>query len=100
MRGTIYRRLEQDARLADEDPGASIPLFSTELRRAVAEACRELLGEPVQARGSCPFAVSDALDQARRDLGLYVLQHRLPKYAFARSSVHREVTTLSKGARA
>ena len=99
MRGTICRRLEQDDRLANEDPVASLPPSSTELRRAVAEICWKILGEPVQARGAYPFAVGDAFDQARRALGLYVLQHRLPKYAFARSSVRREVTTLSKGAR-
>ncbi len=95
----IYRRLEQDARLAGEDPGATLPPSSTQLRRAVAEACWEILCEPVQARGSCPLAVCDPFDQARRALGLYVLQHHLPKYAFTRSVVHREVTS-SKGARA
>ncbi len=99
MRGTIYRRLEQNARQADEDPGASLHPCSTELRRAVAEACWGIPGEPVQARGSCPLAVCDPFDQARRALGLYVLQHHLPKYAFTRSVVHREVTS-SKGARA
>ena len=99
MRGTIYRRLEQDARLADEDPWAPLHPSPTELRRAVAEACWEILCEPVQARGSCPFAVCDAFDQARRDLGLVVLQHRLPKRAFVRSDARREAT-LSRGARA
>ena len=60
-------RLEQDARLADEDPWAPLHPSSTELRRAVAEACWKILGEPVQARGSSPFALGDAFDQARRD---------------------------------
>ena len=99
MRGTIYRRLEQDARLADEDPETSLHPSSTELRRAIAETCWGILGEPVQARGSCPFAVCDAFDQARRNLTLFVLQHCLPKRAFARSGVRREAT-LSRGARA
>ena len=99
MRGTVYCRLEQDAQLADEVPGASLHPSSTELRRAVAEACWEILGEPVQARGSYLFAVCDAFDQARPGLGLFVLQHRLPKRAFARSGVRREAT-LSRGARA
>ena len=99
MRGALYRRLEQDARLADEDPWAPLHPSSMELRRAVAEACWEILGEPVQARGSSPFALGDAFDQARRDSGLFALQHRPPKHAFARSVVRREAT-LSRGARA
>ena len=95
----IYRRLEQDARLAGEDPGATLPPSSTQLRRAVVEACWEILGEPVQARGSCSVAVCAPFDQVRRDLGLFILQHCLPKRTFARSGVRREAS-LSRGARA
>jgi hypothetical protein len=89
VRGAIYRRLEQDARLADEDPWAPRHPSSTELRRAVAEACWEILCESFQARGCCPFAVCDAFDQARCDLRLFVLQHRLPKRAFPRLGARR-----------
>ncbi len=99
VRGTIYRLLVQDACLLGEKPWASLPPSPTELRRAVAKACREILGEPVQARGSFPFAAGDAFDQARRDSGLFVLRHRLPKRACARSGVRGEAT-LRRGARA
>ena len=99
MRGTIHRPLDYDARQADEDRGASLAPFSTGFRHAVAEACRKILGETVQSRGSCPFAVSDAFDRARCGLGLFALQHRLLKHAFARSGERREAT-LRRSARA
>lgn len=103
MRGAIYRLLVQDARLLGENPWASRHPSPTELRRAVAEACRGILGEPAQARSSCPFAVGDASEQARRDSGLFALRRRLPRRACARSGVRREGSrqgTLSRGARA
>ena len=40
-------------------------------------ACREILDEAARAVGSHPFAVSGPLDRARRDLELFLLQHRL-----------------------
>ncbi len=74
--GTIDRWLAHAANLADEDP-ASLPEISTQLRQAVARSCREILDEAARAVGSHPFAVSGPLDRARRDLELFLLQHRL-----------------------
>jgi alkylation response protein AidB-like acyl-CoA dehydrogenase len=74
--GTIDRWIAHAATLADEDP-ASLPEISTQLRQAVASSCREILDEAARAVGSHPFAVSGPLDRARRDLELFLLQHRL-----------------------
>jgi hypothetical protein len=74
--GTIDRWLAHAASLADENP-ASLPEISTQLRQAVARSCREILDEAARAVGSHPFAVSGSLDRARRDLELFLLQHRL-----------------------
>jgi alkylation response protein AidB-like acyl-CoA dehydrogenase len=74
--GTIDRWLAHAAALADEDP-ASLPDVSTQLRQAVACSCRKILDEAARAVGSHPFAVSAPLDRARRDLELFLLQHRL-----------------------
>ena len=74
--GTIDRWLAHAAALADENP-ASLPDISTQLRQAVARSCREILDEAARAVGSHPFAVSGPLDRARRDLELFLLQHRL-----------------------
>jgi len=46
-------------------------------RVAISDACRILLDEAARACGSRPFARADALDRARRDLELFLLQHRL-----------------------
>ncbi len=46
-------------------------------RAAIAGACRELLDEAARACGSRPFATAGSLDRARRDLELFLLQHRL-----------------------
>ena len=74
--GTIDRWLAHAAGLADEDP-ASLPAIATPLRQAVAGSCREILDEAARAVGSRPFAISGPLDRARRDLELFLLQHRL-----------------------
>ena len=74
---TVDRWLEHAAREADDDPEKSLAHLSTPLRVAVAEACREILDEAARACGSRPFAVADPLDRARRDLELFLLQHRL-----------------------
>jgi alkylation response protein AidB-like acyl-CoA dehydrogenase len=75
-KGTIDRWLAYAAQLADENPDA-LPDVSTQLRQAVAASCREILDEAARAVGSHPFAVSGPLDRARRDLELFLLQHRL-----------------------
>jgi hypothetical protein len=75
-RGTIDRWLAHAADRADADP-SSLPAISTQLRQSVAHSCREILDEAARAVGSHPFAVSGPLDRARRDLELFLLQHRL-----------------------
>lgn len=92
--GTIDRWLQHAAREADADPGASLAPFATELRAAVAGACWEILDEAARAVGSRPFAVRDPLDRARRDLGVFLLQHRLePALARAgRRAIQRSAT--------
>ena len=76
-RKTIDRWLEYAAREADADPEKSLAGFSTELRVTVATCCREILDEAARACGSHPFAVASPLDRSRRDLELFLLQHRL-----------------------
>jgi alkylation response protein AidB-like acyl-CoA dehydrogenase len=46
-------------------------------RAAISDACRTLLDEAARACGSGPFARAEALDRARRDLEVFLLQHRL-----------------------
>jgi alkylation response protein AidB-like acyl-CoA dehydrogenase len=74
--GTIDRWLGYAAALADENQ-APLPEVSTQLRQAIASSCREILDEAARAVGSHPFSVSGPLDRARRDLELFLLQHRL-----------------------
>lgn len=76
-RGSIDRWIEHAAFLADEDPERAMTETSIRLRINVAEACRTILDEAARACGSRPFAVGDDLDRARRDLELFLLQHRL-----------------------
>ncbi len=77
--GTVDRWLEYAAATADADPEASLAGFAVQLREAVASACREILDEAARAVGSHPFAASGPLDRARRDLELFLLQHRLER---------------------
>jgi alkylation response protein AidB-like acyl-CoA dehydrogenase len=74
---TIDRWLEHAAREADADSERSLAGFSTELRAAVAACCQKILDEAARACGSHPFATAGPLDRARRDLELFLLQHRL-----------------------
>lgn len=46
-------------------------------RAAISDACRSLLDEAARAVGSRPFARGGGLDRARRDLEVFLLQHRL-----------------------
>lgn len=75
--GTINRWFEYAALRADADPEASLSDFATQLRSAMASACRKILDEAARAVGSHPFATAGTLDRARRDLELFLLQHRL-----------------------
>ena len=75
-RGTIDAWMTTAARAIDgADP--ELAAIAVHARAAVAEACRSLLHEAAQACGSRPFARGADLDRARRDLELFLLQHRL-----------------------
>jgi alkylation response protein AidB-like acyl-CoA dehydrogenase len=76
-RGTMDRWLEHAASYVDADPEASTAHFSVQLRESVADAARDILDVAARAVGSHPFATASALDRARRDLELFLLQHRL-----------------------
>jgi alkylation response protein AidB-like acyl-CoA dehydrogenase len=76
-RATIDRWLEHaGSRLDDrdvEDPAG----LATECRTAIIDACRTIADEAAQACGSRSLIAGDALDRGRRDLDLFLLQHRL-----------------------
>lgn len=76
-RETIDRWLEHAASFVDTNPEASTAHFSTQLREAIAAAARDILDVAARAVGSHPFATASDLDRARRDLELFLLQHRL-----------------------
>jgi hypothetical protein len=75
-RETITTWLERATRAMD---GATNELAEVALhaRAAIAQAGREILAEAERACGSHPFATGGRLDRARRDLELFLLQHRL-----------------------
>jgi hypothetical protein len=73
---TVNAWLKTAARAMDStDP--ALPALSVHGRVAIADAARALLDEAARACGSRPFATGGRLDRARRDLQLFVLQHRL-----------------------
>ncbi|MGD0197068.1 MAG: hypothetical protein ABSC56_04055 [Solirubrobacteraceae bacterium] len=51
--------------------------IAIEARWAIAGACREISEQAALACGSRPLATGDALARGRRDLDLFLLQHRL-----------------------
>jgi alkylation response protein AidB-like acyl-CoA dehydrogenase len=55
----------------------ALPDIAVQARVGIADACRVLLDEAARACGSRPFARADGLDRARRDLEIFLLQHRL-----------------------
>ena len=73
---TITAWLERAARAMD---AASEDLADVALhaRAAIAQSARTILAEAERACGSHPFATGGRLDRARRDLELFLLQHRL-----------------------
>jgi hypothetical protein len=56
--------------------GADLRAASVHLRAAVDGACREIL-DAARAAGSRPLVCGGGLDRCRRDLELFLLQHRL-----------------------
>jgi alkylation response protein AidB-like acyl-CoA dehydrogenase len=73
---TITAWLERSARAMDDtsDDLAEVALHA---RAAIAQAAHTILAEAERACGSHPFATGGRLDRARRDLELFLLQHRL-----------------------
>jgi hypothetical protein len=65
------------AAAAMDRSGADLAAVALHGRAAIAGACRTLLDEAARAVGSRPFARGDGLDRARRDLEVFLLQHRL-----------------------
>jgi alkylation response protein AidB-like acyl-CoA dehydrogenase len=55
----------------------TLPEIAVQARVGISDACRVLLDEAARACGSRPFARAGALDRARRDLEVFLLQHRL-----------------------
>lgn len=73
---TIDVWLQAAARAMDR-PDEDLAAVALHARAAIADACRSLLDEAARACGSRPFVRGDALDRARRDLEVFLLQHRL-----------------------
>lgn len=59
------------------DQSTELAQIALHARAAISDCCRELLDQAARACGSRPFARAEALDRARRDLELFLLQHRL-----------------------
>lgn len=64
------------AAMDDGDP-AQLRVVSLHARAAIAAAATRLLDEAVRACGSHPLATGGDLDRIRRDLDVFLLQHRL-----------------------
>jgi alkylation response protein AidB-like acyl-CoA dehydrogenase len=73
---TISAWLERAARAMDE-ASHDLPGVALNARVGIAQASRAIVAEAESACGSHPFATGEALDRARRDLELFLLQHRL-----------------------
>lgn len=54
-----------------------LPAVALHARVAIADACTALLDTAARACGSRPFVRASRLDRARRDLEVFLLQHRL-----------------------
>jgi alkylation response protein AidB-like acyl-CoA dehydrogenase len=69
--------LSAAAARAEREPDASQLQESILLRAQVAASAEALLDDAVRACGSRPLASGSALDRARRDLGVFLFQHRI-----------------------
>ncbi len=65
------------AAAAMDRPGPDLLAVGLHARAAISDACRVMLDEAARACGSRPFVRADALDRSRRDLQVFLLQHRL-----------------------
>jgi alkylation response protein AidB-like acyl-CoA dehydrogenase len=76
--GTIDRWLEHSARgLEDTKDGEAARALAGECRVALAGAARLIAAEAARVCGSRALVGGGTLDRARRDLDLFLLQHRL-----------------------
>jgi alkylation response protein AidB-like acyl-CoA dehydrogenase len=66
-----------DAGARAMDGGRDLPGVALHARAGIARECRALLDEASRACGSWPFATAQTLDRCRRDLEVFLLQHRL-----------------------
>jgi alkylation response protein AidB-like acyl-CoA dehydrogenase len=73
---TIVAWLQRAAQAMDAAT-PELGVVALHARVAIAHASRALLDEAARACGSHPFATGGGLDRARRDLELFLLQHRL-----------------------
>ncbi|MGI8632507.1 MAG: hypothetical protein ACR2NA_08180 [Solirubrobacterales bacterium] len=69
--------LAQALRAVDDHDPAAIARASIHGRWTIAAAARTVIAETEAAAGSRPFATTRALDRPRRDLQLFLSQHRL-----------------------
>jgi alkylation response protein AidB-like acyl-CoA dehydrogenase len=74
--GTITAWLECAARAMDS-ASDDLPEVALHARAAIAQAAHTIVAEAERACGSHPFATGGPLDRVRRDLELFLLQHRL-----------------------
>jgi len=74
--GTIDVWIDAAAGAMDA-PSDALPAISAHTRAEIAAACHRLLDEAARACGSHPFVRAGQLDRARRDLEVFLLQHRL-----------------------
>ena len=73
---TISVWLQAAARAMDA-AADDLPAVGLHARVAIADACAALLDTAARACGSRPFVRASRLDRARRDLEVFLLQHRL-----------------------
>jgi alkylation response protein AidB-like acyl-CoA dehydrogenase len=73
---TITAWLERAARAMD-DASEDLAEVALHARAGITEAARAIVAEAERACGSHPFATGGRLDRSRRDLELFLLQHRL-----------------------
>jgi alkylation response protein AidB-like acyl-CoA dehydrogenase len=76
-RSTMRAVIGEEARRVGEGDLDDLRARSVHLRTAVADGCRTILSEAARAAGSRALAAGSALDRRRRDLDLFLLQHRL-----------------------